>query len=398
MKIVIPDKVSKTSAELFTDAQFDVTHKAGIDIKECSKLSKNADGIVVRSYKLHALEISSSLKAIGRAGSGVNNIPVNICTEKGVVVFNTPGANANAVKELVLCGLLMSSRNVVAGVNWLDTLRETDQDTARLVEKNKNMFKGSEIMGKKLGVIGLGSIGMLVANAAESLGMSVTGFDPFISVESAWQLSSTVKKANELNSMLAESDFLSLHVPLSVSTKGFLNKKLFLKMKKGIRVMNFSRGELVDGKDLVKALDNDIVIKYVTDFPSKELLGVKNVVCIPHLGASTAEAEENCAVMVANQMIDFMKNGNIKHSINFPNCFLDRNGETRLIIINQNIPAMIEKITKIIAEEKLNITEMINKSCGDIAYNIVDVSGSITEAALKKIGEAEGIIRVRKIM
>ena len=398
MKIVIPDKVSKTSAELFTEAQFDITHRAGIDIKECSKLSKNADGIVVRSYNLHALEIPSSLKAIGRAGSGVNNIPVNTCTEKGIVVFNTPGANANAVKELVLCGLLMSSRNVVAGVNWLDTLRETDQDTVQLVEKNKSMFKGSEIMGKKLGVIGLGSIGMLVANAAESLGMSVTGFDPFISVESAWQLSSTVKKADELNSMLAESDFLSLHVPLNDSTKRFLNKKLFTKMKKGIRVMNFSRGELVDGKDLVNALDNDIVIKYITDFPSKELLGVKNVVCVPHLGASTAEAEENCAVMVSNQIVDFMKNGNIKHSVNFPNCSLDRNGETRLIIINQNIPAMIEKITRIIAEEKLNITEMINKSRGDIAYNIVDVSGSITEAALKKIGEAEGVIRVRKIL
>ncbi len=395
MKIIIPDKVSKTSAELFKEARFDIKHKPGIDIKECSKLSQNADGIAVRSYALHQLILPESLKAIGRAGSGVNNIPVDVCTTKGIVVFNTLGANANAVKELVLCGLLMSSRNVVAGVNWLDTFRETDQDPGQIAEKNKSMFKGSEILGKNLGVIGLGSIGMLVANAATGLGMKVTGYDPFLSVDNAWKLSSSVRKADDLNSLLASSDFITLHVPLNEVTKGMVNKKLFAKMKKGIRIMNFSRSGLVDSHDLTRALEEGTVIKYVTDFPSKELLGVKNVVCIPHLGASTAEAEENCAVMVANQMIDFLKNGNIRNSVNFPDCSLERNSGARLIIINRNIPAMIETITSIIAREKLNISEMINKSKDDVAYTIVDINSTITGNALKKLSDAEGIIRVR---
>tara|TARA_Y100000031_G_scaffold88063_2_gene96801 strand:+ start:5257 stop:6450 length:1194 start_codon:yes stop_codon:yes gene_type:complete len=397
MKITIPDKVSEVAAKIFKEAKFSLEQKPGIDIAECNEISKNADAIVVRSYNLHELEFSDSVKAIGRAGAGVNNIPIDKCTGKGVVVFNTPGANANAVKELVLCSLLLSSRGIVDGINWTDK-QEVNEELANLVEKNKSRFKGNEIKGKTLGVIGLGAIGMLIANDASALGMEVIGYDPHISVDNAWKLSVAVKKATDLNKLLEKSDYISVNVPLVDATKGLFNKKTLSKVKQGVKIMNFSRGPIVNEDDLKEALDKGIVGKYITDFPSEKLHGVENVILVPHLGASTKEAEENCAIMVSEQIIDYLENGNITSSVNFPECNLGRNGSARLSIINKNIPAMIEKITAVLAEEKLNIEEMLNKSKGGIAYNIVDVNGDITEKALEKIKSIEGILRVRKLI
>ncbi len=396
-KIAIPDKVSKTAARIFKEGGFEVEQNPGIDIKECNSMAKGSDAVIVRSYKLHELEFSDSLKAIGRAGAGVNNIPVDKCTEKGVVVFNTPGANANAVKELVLCGLLLSSRKIVEGVNWTVCIKDSGKDALKLIEKNKSKYKGSEIQGKTLGVIGLGAIGLLVANDASKLGMNVVGYDPFLSVESAWKLSSKVKRAKDLDKLFASSDYISIHVPLNDKTRGMLNKKAFAKMKKGVKIMNFSRDGLADTNDLIKAIGDGAVGRYVTDFPNCDLIGVENLICIPHLGASTKEAEENCAAMVANQLIDFLKDGTITNSVNFPACFLERNGNTRITIVNENIPTMIEKITQALTDSKLNITEMINKSRGDIAYSILDIDGNVKGDALKGLEKIEGVIRVRKL-
>jgi len=397
VKIIIPDKVSKTSAKIFEDNKFEVNQKPGIEIAECNDLAKDANAIIVRSYKLHDLQFPKSLNAIGRAGAGVNNIPVEKCTENGIVVFNTPGANANAVKELVLCGLLLSSRKIVEGVNWTDSQKEAGDEVQSLVEKNKKQFKGQEIKGKKLGVIGLGAIGMLVANDAVALGMDVTGYDPYISIDNAWMLSKDVKRVQNLEQLVAESDYISLHVPLVDETKEMFNDKMFSKMKEGAKIMNFSRDALVNPKDLVEALSNGKIGKYVTDFPTADLVGVENVVNVPHLGASTEEAEENCAVMISRQMIDFLENGNIKNSVNFPACKLERNGNARITIVNRNKPGMIEHITEILAEAGLNIEQMINKSREDIAYNIFNLDGNIGDEIVEKLGKIEGVIKVRKL-
>ncbi len=397
MKIVIPDKVSKTAAKMFEEKGYGVEQNPGIDIKEANKIAKDADAIAVRSYKLHELEFSDSVKAIGRAGAGVNNIPIDKCTEKGVVVFNTPGANANAVKELVLCGLLLSSRKIVDGVNWTVCQKEAGDEVPKLVEKNKKQFKGVEIKGRNLGVIGLGAIGMLVSNDASALGMNVIGYDPYISVDNAWKLSRDVKNAKNLDSLLTNSDYITVHIPLNEKTKGMINKEMFSKMKKGVKIMNFSRDELVNTKDLIEAIGEGIVDAYVTDFPNCDLIGVKNIICVPHLGASTSEAEENCAVMVANQIIDFLENGSITNSVNFPACRLEKNGNIRITIVNKNVPGMIEKITEILAGAKLNIEEMINKSKGDIAYTILDVKGKVDEGTVNRLGDVEGVLRVRKL-
>jgi len=397
MKITIPGKVSETAAKIFKENGFDAEQKAGVEIDEFNKMSKDSDAIVVRSYKLHELKFEDNLKAIGRAGAGVNNIPVDKCTEKGVVVFNAPGANANAVKELVLCSLLLSSRKIVEGINWTNS-QEADEKLNKLVEKNKSQFKGNEIRGKTLGVIGLGAVGMLVANDAVALGMKVIGHDPYISVDNAWKLSVGIKKADDMNKLLEKSDYISLHVPLVDRTNGFVDKKFLSKVKQGVRIMNYSRGEIINAEDIVEALKKGVVSRLFTDFPDEKFHGVENITLIPHLGASTKEAEENCAVMIADQLIDFLKNGNISNSVNFPNCVLEKNGSARITIINKNIPAMIEKITAALGAEKLNIEEMINKSRGDIAYNIVDVNGDVTEKALEKIKQIEGVLRVRKLV
>ena len=353
------------------------------------------DAILVRSTKMHDMEFASNLKAIGRAGAGVNNIPIDTCTEKGIVVFNTPGANANAVKELVIASMLLSSRNLVQGINWGSTLIGEGDAVPKLVEKGKSSFVGPELYGKTLGVIGLGAIGMLVANAAEALGMRVVGFDPYISIDSAWGLSKNVEKAISLDNLLSEADFISLHIPLLDSTKSFINSSKFDIMKDGVRILNFARGGLVNTKDLFAAFESGKVTSFITDFPDEELLKHDKVIGIPHLGASTPESESNCAVMAVDQVRDYMENGNIKNSVNFPNSGMPRNGANRLIIANKNIPKMVGNITSVLADEDINISDMLNKHRGDIAYNIIDIDGEITMDQIQKIRNIEGVIMVR---
>jgi len=369
--------------------------RLSMDTYEVASEFSSPDAILVRSAKMHDMQFPSSLKAIGRAGAGVNNIPLDLCTEKGIVVFNTPGANANAVKELVIAAMLLSSRNLGEGINWAKTLIGEGEEVPKLVEKGKSNFVGPELYGKTLGVIGLGAIGMLVANAGEALGMRVVGFDPYISIDSAWSLSKNVEKALSLDHLLDESDYISLHIPLLDTTKGFINKDKFSIMKDGVRIMNFARGGLVNVEDLFAAFDSGKVETFVTDFPDEELLKHDKVIGIPHLGASTPESESNCAVMAVDQVSDFLENGNIKNSVNFPNTGMPRNGGNRLIIANKNIPRMVGNITTVLADENINIADMLNKNRGDIAYNIIDIDGGISEDQIQKIRDIDGIIMVR---
>lgn len=366
-----------------------------LDFYEVASEFTEPDAVLVRSTKMHDMELPGSLKAIARAGAGVNNIPVPKCTERGIVVFNTPGANANGVKELVVAGMLLSSRKIVNGINWARTLIGNGEEVPKLIEKGKSSFAGPELKGKTLGVIGLGAIGMLVANAAEALGMRVVGLDPYISVDSAWHLSQTVEKAISLDSLLSESDFISLHMPLTEDTKGFLDKGKFKVMKDGIRIMNFARGGLVDKADLFEALESGKVAAFVTDFPDEDMLKNENVISIPHLGASTPESEANCAIMAVNQMRDFLENGNILNSVNFPAANMPRNGSNRLIIANRNIPKMVGNITSILADEEINISDMLNKHRNDIAYNIIDIDHEISRKQTEQIRGLEGVIMVR---
>ncbi|HEX7598653.1 MAG TPA: phosphoglycerate dehydrogenase [Polyangia bacterium] len=357
----------------------------------------NPDAILVRSADMHSLQLPASVKAIGRAGAGVNNIPVEACSKRGVVVFNTPGANANGVKELVLAGLLLSSRRIVQGIDWVKTLKGKGKEVGALVEKGKNDFVGPEIKGKKLGVVGLGAIGVMVANDAVALGMEVAGFDPYISVEAAWGLARTVRRATSLDQLLSQSDYITLHVPLVDQTKGMLNAGKFSLMKKGVRIINLARGGLVKNADLIEATKSGTVACYVTDFPDDELLGVPNVIPIPHLGASTPEAEDNCAVMAVEQVRDFLENGNVKNAVNFPACALPVMGRNRIIVANANVPNMVGQITTALAADKINIADMMNKSAGDMAYNIIDVDGDAGEAQVEKLRKIDGIVMARLI-
>lgn len=357
----------------------------------------NPDGIILRSFNMHDMELPPSLKAVARAGAGVNNIPIDKCSEKGIIVFNTPGANANAVKEMTLMGLFISSRKVFRGISWAKSLQGRGSDVPKLIEKGKSDFTGPEIKGKKMGIIGLGAIGVMVANDAEALGMEVIGFDPYVSVESAWRLSRTVKRAPHMDILFSECDFISLHVPLNEKTKGLISKSKFDIMKKGIRILNFARGELVVNADLIEAIDNQTVEAYVTDFPTEDLLNIDNVVPIPHLGASTPESEENCAVMAVNQMRDFLENGNILNSVNFPQCCLARSDRQRVIIANKNIPSIIGQYTSIFADRKINIADMINKSMGDNAYNILDVDTKVDEETIAALKNIQGVLMVRTV-
>ncbi len=366
-----------------------------LDHFEVASEFTNPDGILVRSASLHEYNFPASLKAIARAGAGVNNIPIDKCTDKGIVVFNTPGANANAVKELVLASMLMSSRKINQGINWVKGLQGSNEEVSKLVEKEKSNFAGPEMLGKTLGVIGLGAIGMLVANAAEALGMRVIGYDPYISVDSAWQLSKYVEKATSLDALLQQSDYISLHVPLIDATKNFINKDKFAVMKNGVRIMNFARGGLVHKEDMIAALNSGKVACFVTDFPDNDLIKHDNIIPIPHLGASTPESETNCAVMAVDQIKDFLANGNIRNSVNFPAADMPRNGGARLIIANKNIPKMVGQITSVLADESINISDMLNKHRDDLAYNIIDLDGNVTEAQIDKIKSIEGIIMVR---
>ena len=360
----------------------------------------NPDAILLRSADMHSMELPASVKAVARAGAGVNNIPIPAMSEKGVVVFNTPGANANAVKELVIAALLFSSRPVHKAAEWAKTLAGKGDEIPDLAEKGKSQFVGPEIKGKTLGVIGLGAIGAMVANTAIELGMDVIGYDPYISVDAAWSLSRAVHKAESLESLLSKSDYVSLHIPQTNDTKGFINTDRINMMKKGVRLLNFARGGLVVNKDVIAAIEAGKIAQYITDFTDEELLANDKVICLPHLGASTPEAEDNCAFMAVKQLKDFLERGNIVNSVNFPKTYLDAQipaGGTRLCIANKNVPNMVGQISTILADAKLNIEGMVNQNRADLAYNLIDVSCPVTDDVVAKLKSIEGVINVRCI-
>jgi D-3-phosphoglycerate dehydrogenase / 2-oxoglutarate reductase len=369
-----------------------------LDKYEIASEIPNPDAIVLRSFSMHEMELPGSLKAVARAGAGVNNIPVSKCTEKGIVVFNTPGANANGVKELVLAGLLLSSRDITDAIVWAKTLIGKGDEVPALVEKGKNNFAGQEIQGKTLAVIGLGAIGVLVANAANALGMNVIGFDPYMSVKQALKLSNQVKWIEGIQAILSQADYVTLNIPLNADTKGYINREKFSMMKQGIRILNFARGGLVDRKDLKEALASGKVARYVTDFPDEEVLKMDKVIAIPHLGASTKESETNCAIMAVAQIREFLEDGNIKNSVNFPEASMDRNGGTRILVANKNIPNMVSQISNILASQNLNIDNMLNKKHDNIAYNIIDLTETNIDENIKtKLESIEGVFMVRII-
>lgn len=384
-EILTLNKIAKCGVDRLDSDVFHVTD-------DCA----NPDGIILRSFNMHDMELPDSLLAVSRAGAGVNNIPIDVCSEKGIVVFNTPGANANAVAELVMAGLLMSSRKIVAGIEWAKTLKGEGDQVGKLVEKGKGAFVGPEIKGKKLGVIGLGAIGALVANQAVALGMDVEGYDPFISVDAAWKLSRHIKKSADLKMMVSRCDYITIHMPLNDSTKHIINDEIFDCMSEGTRLLNFARGELVDTKALKRAIDSGKIACYVTDFPCEETLNMEGCINIPHLGASTPESEDNCAVMAADEMKDYILHGNIKNSVNFPNCELPVDSKYRVTIAHKNVPNMLSNFSSLFANENINIVNMINKSKKDYAYTLVDVDSVPAELA-QKLYAIDGVCKVRII-
>ncbi len=357
---------------------------------------ENPDAIMVRSAAMHDMVMPESLLAIARAGAGVNNIPVDKCTEQGIVVFNTPGANANAVKELVICGLLLSSRKITKAIDWCKTIKN-DENVSKSVEKGKSAFAGPEIKGKTLAVIGLGAIGRLVANAAVDLGMTVVGYDPFLSPEAAESLNKNVTVNNNLEELFPIADYITLHVPLTPDTKEMIGAANIDKMKDTVRVMNFARGDLANSADVIAALEDGRMAAYVTDFPSADLIGVDGVIALPHLGASTPESEENCASMGAMELIDFLENGNIKNSVNLPFVSAERSGVARITVIHKNQPNMIATITETISRDGINIANFEDKNRGEVAYSIIDVDSEVSDAAVEDIKNIGGVIRVRVI-
>ena len=357
---------------------------------------ENPDAIMVRSASMHEMEFGKELLAIARAGAGVNNIPIDRCSENGIVVFNTPGANANAVKELAVAALLLASRKIVDGVNWVSTLKGSE-DVAKAVEKGKSAFVGPEIAGKTLGIIGLGAIGAQLANVATHLGMKVYGYDPYITVDAAWTLSKSVIRAKTLAAIYENCDYISIHVPSTPDTKGMINETSISCMKDGVRILNLARADLVNADAIKKALADGKVASYVTDFPTEEIVGVDGIVAIPHLGASTPESEDNCAVMAARELKDFIESGNIKNSVNFPEAVIPHTGDARLCIFHKNVPSMVAQISTILSEAKINIENMVNCSKKDNAYTLIEVNGELPEEAVRKIESLENITRVRVI-
>ena len=380
--ILTLNKIAKCGLDQLND-NYKITDDANVD----------ADGIILRSFKMHDMELPESLKAVARAGAGTNNIPIDKCSEKGIVVFNTPGANANAVKELVIAGMLLASRDVIGGVAWANTL--TGDDVDQQVEKGKSNFAGCEIKGKTLGIIGLGAIGILVANAAYALGMEVIGYVPYLSVDSALKLSRHVKKANSPEEVYAAADYITIHVPLMDSTRNTINAETIAQMKDGVIILNFARGGLVNNADIKKALADGKVAKYVVDFADSETVNQPGIINIPHLGASTAESEDNCAVMAAQELADYLENGNILNSVNFPNCSLPEDNIGRIAIAHKNIPNVIAKFTE--ALSSVNISDMINKSKGELAYTIINTDHAIPAEAIEKLNQIDAVIRVRVI-
>ena len=369
---------------------FDEEYKKSEDLQEC-------DAVLVRSAKMHDMELPESVKVIARAGAGVNNIPVKDCAEKGIVVFNTPGANANGVKELVLAGMLLASRDIVGGIEWV--AKEKDQeDIDKLAEKQKKQFAGCEIMGKKLGIIGLGAIGAMVANAASALGMEVYGYDPYISIDAAWNLSRTIKHIKSLDEIYSQCDYITIHVPLMDSTRGMINKEKLAIMKDGVVILNFSRDTLVNDDDMAEALDAGKVRYYVSDFPNPKVANMERVILLPHLGASTKESEDNCAVMAVKELTDYLENGNIKNSVNFPSCDMGMcQAESRVAVLHMNIPNMIGQITAILAEQGMNISDMTNKSRDKYAYTLLDLEHKAEDSTIQKLRAIKGVLRVRVV-
>ncbi len=384
--ILTLNKIAACGLENFDAAKYTVSDSC-----------ENPDAIILRSFSMHDMLLPESLCAVARAGAGVNNIPLDKCAQQGIVVFNTPGANANAVCELTLAGLFLASRDIVGGVEWAKTLKGNGAEVGKMVEKGKSNFAGCEIKGKTLAVIGLGAIGVLVANAAHSLGMKVVGYDPYMSVKAALSLDShTVIKA-ELKDAVAEADYITLHLPLMDATRGMVGADLLAVAKKGVKLLNFSRGELVDTPALIKALEDGTISSYVVDFPSDEVIGLPKVVAIPHLGASSAESEDNCAVMAAKELVEYLENGNIVNSVNYPNCELPRTaGTVRITVLHKNIPNMIANISAAFSAKNINIENMVNKSRGDYACTILDVE-NIDDAAIEEFKAVDGIIKVRVI-
>lgn len=357
----------------------------------------DADVALVRSAGMHDLELPENLKAIARAGAGVNNIPLDKCAEQGIVVFNTPGANANGVKELVIAGLLLASRDLMGGYNWVQE-NASDPDLAKAVEKNKSKFAGTEIEGKKLGVIGLGAIGAKVANSAVNLGMEVYGYDPYVSVDAAWNLSRHVKHISNVEDIYKECDYITIHVPALDSTKGMLNKTAFDMMKDGVKILNFARDVLVNDEDLKAALASGKVSRYVTDFPNPAVAGVEGIVTLPHLGASTEESEDNCAIMAVNQLVEYIEHGNIKNSVNYPACDMGVCANAARVAINhKNIPDMLTRFTGVFSNKGINISDMVSKSKGDWAYSLLDVDEVISDDIVASLSAIAGVVRVRVI-
>ena len=373
------------------------------DAYEVGDSMPDPDAILLRSHKLDPKAVGNGLRAVARAGAGTNNVPVSACTEAGVVVFNTPGANANAVKELVLCGLLLASRGILQGIRFAEENggKLDHAEYSRLIEKNKKQFKGAEIAGKTLGVIGLGAIGSRVAEMGIRLNMKVLGYDPALSVDAAWRLPSQVARMESLQALAASSDFISLHLPVLDTTRGLMNGELFSAMKSGACLLNFAREEIVDAAALRQALDSGRLARYVSDFPRPDMLGRKDVIFMPHIGASTREAEENCAVMAVNQLRDFLENGNIRNSVNFPDLYLDPVPNaapgTRLAVANLNVPRMLGQITSILADQNINVIDMLNKSRGDVAYNLIDLEHPASDSALDAMRNIEHVIKVTAI-
>lgn len=384
MNIKLMNKIAKVGT-----AVFDGRYTVGEDVAV-------PDAIMVRSAKLHEMPLNPELLAIARAGAGVNNIPVEKCAEAGVVVFNTPGANANAVKELAVCALLLASRGIVDGINWAKAVEDRTNITKE-VEAGKGAFAGCEIAGKTLGVIGLGAIGGMVANAANALGMQVIGYDPFLSVTNALHLSRAVTLASGYDEIFAQCDYITLHVPATKDTKGFINKAALAAMKNGVRIINLARAELVDPDAMKAAIADGKVASYVVDFPTPELIGTERVISIPHLGASTAESEDNCAVMAAKELVDFLENGNITNSVNFPTVTVPKSGGARICLAHKNIPAVLSQITTLLAKEGINIENLGNGSKGEYAYTIVDTNCAISDATTDALRAVDGMIRVRVI-
>jgi len=373
-------------------ARFDGTRYA------VSSESTNPSGVLLRSYKLTTEELPSTVVAVARAGAGTNNIPTSELTGKGIVVFNTPGANANAVKELICAGLMMSSRDIFGGLKFVDELGDQlVEELDPLLESEKKRFAGTEVYGKTLGIVGLGAIGSLVANMALDLGMRVVGYDPAISVEAAWRLSSRVEKMSSLDALLKESDYITLHVPAIEATKGMINSESISRMKPGVKLLNFARKEIVNAGDIIAALDAGKVGSYVTDFPTLELIGHPKVLAMPHIGASTGEAEDNCAVMAADQLINFLENGTIKNSVNFPDTSMARGSEFRLTFSNSNVPNVLSTVLTQISATGANVIDLVNQSRNEIAYNIMDIDQPVTDELVDAISNLDGVIRVRRV-